>query len=330
MVASQPRTLPGSPVYRIGATGRRSPPTGNQPTGPNQLALPPTGTITKSRTRLGRYPGHPALPRPRDAKLWEWRNSADIRPVVFKDTGNMDRKQVHLHLEHRAVQRLLGGFKTRGFHQGTVSRVCACKTDAFTQPHVALIGRISLYGPNAGRLYDNLVMVIAQWRPPGTGELKILSQEEGEPVWNAILQSLAQTTQTLLSQDLQDRLLNAFQRDVEALSPVMEARTAKLEKKIKINLRSRGDSEAKKMKAILQSQKELLISKMNPQETVQLELPGHEEQNQYKREQKHWENRLAGIDEEMENEPTRVRRAYSVQAARFEPTGLVWLWPTTA
>ena len=49
-------------------------------------------------------------PRPRDQKRWEWRRTSPIRPVVFEDQGTMDDRVVHLHLEHRIVQRLLGRF----------------------------------------------------------------------------------------------------------------------------------------------------------------------------------------------------------------------------
>ncbi len=45
-------------------------------------------------------------PRARDEKPWEWRKSAPIRPVVFRDPGTLDGEVVHLHLEHRVVQRV--------------------------------------------------------------------------------------------------------------------------------------------------------------------------------------------------------------------------------
>ena len=44
-------------------------------------------------------------PKKRDQKPWEWRKESPIRPVVFEDTGTMEEDVVHLHLEHRVVQR---------------------------------------------------------------------------------------------------------------------------------------------------------------------------------------------------------------------------------
>ena len=68
-------------------------------------------------------------PRKRDQKLWEWRRESPIRPVVFEDTGTMDEDVVHLHLEHRVVQRLLGRFTAQGFVHHDLSRACLAQTD---------------------------------------------------------------------------------------------------------------------------------------------------------------------------------------------------------
>jgi SNF2 family DNA or RNA helicase len=53
-------------------------------------------------------------PRPRNQPIWEWRKQQPIRPVVFADQGSLDATDVHLHLEHRFVQRLLGRFRSQG------------------------------------------------------------------------------------------------------------------------------------------------------------------------------------------------------------------------
>src|SRR5262249_35096063 len=54
-------------------------------------------------------------PRPREQKPWQWRKEAAPRPVVFHDPGVVTDEVVHLHLEHRVVQRLLGRFVAQGF-----------------------------------------------------------------------------------------------------------------------------------------------------------------------------------------------------------------------
>ena len=62
-------------------------------------------------------------PRSGDQRFWEWRKTSPIRPVVFEDTGKLDDEVVHLHLEQRVVQRLLGRFVAQGFvHHDSLGR----------------------------------------------------------------------------------------------------------------------------------------------------------------------------------------------------------------
>jgi hypothetical protein len=77
----------------------------------------------------------------------------------------MDDSVVHLHLEHRVVQRLLGRFTAQGFVHHDLSRACLTQTsDAI--PRVILLGRLSLYGPGAARLHEELIPVTARWTDP--------------------------------------------------------------------------------------------------------------------------------------------------------------------
>src|SRR5262249_26591985 len=84
-------------------------------------------------------------PRQREQKFWQWRRESPIRPVVFKDPGTMDDDVVHLHLEHRIVQRLLGRFLAQGFVHNDLARACLAQTDDAI-PRVILLGRLCLYG----------------------------------------------------------------------------------------------------------------------------------------------------------------------------------------
>ena len=105
------------------------------------------------------------VPRARDQKPWEWRRVSPIRPVVFEDPGTMTDEVVHLHLEHRVVQRLLGRFTAQGFVHHDLSRACLAQTtDAI--PRVVLLGRLCLYGPGAARLHEELIPVTARWTDP--------------------------------------------------------------------------------------------------------------------------------------------------------------------
>jgi superfamily II DNA or RNA helicase/DNA-binding transcriptional regulator YiaG len=118
------------------------------------------------------------VPRPRDQKLWEWRRTSPIRPVVFEDPGVVTDEVVQLHLEQRAVQRLLSRFTAQGFVHHDLSRACLAHT-ADAIPRVLLIGRLSLYGPGAARLHEELVPITARWVDPAVrkGELTPYSRE---------------------------------------------------------------------------------------------------------------------------------------------------------
>jgi hypothetical protein len=45
---------------------------------------------------------------------------------------------------------------------------------------------------------------------------------------------------------------------------------------------------------------------------------------------KHWQKRLAQLEQEIEREPQRIEQIYEVKASRVEPVGLVYLYPLTS
>ncbi len=94
-------------------------------------------------------------PRKPDEKLWAWRKGNPPRPVVFEDVGALDDDCVHLHLEQRLVQRLLGRFLSQGFLHDDLARACAILSPGAV-PKVILVGRLSLHGDGAARLHDEL------------------------------------------------------------------------------------------------------------------------------------------------------------------------------
>ena len=113
---------------------------------PDVSSFPPS-TSGRAPIRPGPTRWTPSgVPRKRDQKPWEWRRESPIRPVVFEDTGTMDEEVVHLHLEHRVVQRLLGRFIAQGFVHHDLSRACLAQTtDAI--PRVILLGDFASMAP---------------------------------------------------------------------------------------------------------------------------------------------------------------------------------------
>jgi SNF2 family DNA or RNA helicase len=183
------------------------------------------------------------IARKRDQKFWEWRRTSPIRPVVFEDPGTMDDSVVHLHLEHRVVQRLLGRFTAQGFVHHDLSRACLTHTsDAI--PRVILLGRLCLYGPGAARLHEELIPVTARWTDPQIRQTALspyareaevrtltlleaaLGASHGHPIADAVRQQLQRSA----SKDVQE-LLPPLASPWRSIRPRRRAETAATERR---------------------------------------------------------------------------------------------------
>ena len=274
-------------------------------------------------------------PRKKGQSLAEWRREAPIRPVVFSDPGNLDGEVVHLHLEHRVVQRLLGRFLSMGFRDDDLRRACVLRTDE-TEPRVVLLGRLSLFGDRGARLHDEVLAAAAWWVPPdqraGRG-LKALGEGDKADILRLVEESLAQPRLRESEPPLQERLRSFAARDVAELTPHLERRAGVLVERAERDLGKRGDAEARDMAAILEAQRERIqarqreIEEAGRQQRLQF---NPEEERQLAADRRHWLARLEAIARELEEEPDRVRKSYLVKASRVEPVGLVYLWPLSS
>lgn len=266
-------------------------------------------------------------PRKRNQKLWEWRGEAPIRPVVFRDPGSLDGDVVHMHLEHRVVQRLLGRFLSQGFLRHELTRACVVLTEE-ALPRVIGLGRLSLYGAGAARLHDEVVAVAAEWVEPSTrgqSKLKPLNQTEKKEVLGLLEDSLATPRLLKVSEVVKNRLQAFAAQDVKELIPHLNRHSAVLTERAVRDLRKRGESEAKAMVDILNSQRTRILQTL--QGPKQQMLFPAEEGRQLEADKRHWAKRLAMIDTEIVEEPDKIRASYEVKASRVEPVGLVYLWP---
>src|SRR5207249_3689199 len=155
-----------------------------------------------------------------EQKLWEWRKEAPIRPVVFEDSGKLDDEVVHLHLEHRIVQRLLGRFTAQGFVLHDLSRACLAQS-ADAIPRVVLLGRLCLYGPGAARLHEELVPVTARWTDPQIrkGVLSPYGREAETKTLSLLDESLLSGSGRKITNVILKQLQAAAPADVQELLP---------------------------------------------------------------------------------------------------------------
>ncbi|WP_437939468.1 DISARM system SNF2-like helicase DrmD [Sorangium sp. So ce341] len=273
-------------------------------------------------------------PRPRGMKVWEWRRTVPIRPVVFKDPGHIDEEVVHLHLEHRLVQRLFGRFLAQGFVLDDLARACVGQTDDAV-PRVVLLGRLSLYGDRAARLHDEIVPLAARWVEPATrsGALKPYAEDAQEKSWDLLLASLSKPKDIGVVREVQQKLLRAAPDDVTQLLPHLKARCDLLAEKARTKLTERGEREAKDMVDILEAQKKRIERELakieDPQLAFEFKDWNDDERRQLQDNAKFWRRRLDAIPRERVREPARIRTSYTVRATRIEPVGIAYLWPVT-
>jgi hypothetical protein len=270
-------------------------------------------------------------PRQKTQKLWDWRKEAPIRPVVFRDPGSLDGKVVHLHLEHRIVQRLLGRFLSQGFLHDELTRACVCRTDD-PIPRVIILGRLSLYGDRAARLHDEIISVAADWIDPearGRGRLRPLSEGEKKDVLQILEDSLAHPRLREVPPALVDKLKAHTARDVEDLLTHLERRATELTDRAKRKLEQRGEKEAAEMKTLLEEQRDRILKQVKQYETQQLSLFNADEMRQINADRQHWEKRVSELETELVHEPERIQQTYQVKAERIEPVGIVYLWPVS-
>jgi len=276
------------------------------------------------------------VPRKRDQKLWDWRKSAPIRPVVFEDPGIVGDDFVHLHLEQRVVQRLLGRFTAQGFVHHDLSRACfAQATDSI--PRVILLGRLALYGEGAARLHEELIPVTARWIDPMVRKnpLSPYARDAETRTLGLLDESLLKAGGTKLTPEVISQLQQAAAGDIHELLPHLESRGAEYAADAVRKLTERGNAEATAMREILETQQKHLaetikrISRLNPQQRLLDFGDDENELAQLDANKRYWDNRLEQLREELKTEPQRIADIYNVKAQRVEPVGLVYLWPVS-
>ena len=296
--------------------------------------------------------------KPARAYLSEWRDDHPVRPVIFSDPGRLSAEAVHLHLEHRLVQRLLSRFLAQGFVHHELSRACVMPSRD-PQPRVIVLGRLSLFGQGAVRLHDELITVMADWHP-GANRAEALQPLEGqqrEAVWPLLQKALGGAADESLPAVVDTSRFQAeAAADVGALLPHLDRESEAALEAATALLKQRGTIEAEALKEVLRTQRKRInatlrqrtreLAKLDKQAAAadptalipgledQIEVPAldlarlsSQERRQLAADQRHWQRRLEAIESELSSEPARIKASYEVVTHRLEPAGLVYLWP---
>lgn len=270
--------------------------------------------------------------RARRQRLSEWRRQNPVRSISFEPpilpSGADANEVVQVHLEHRLVRRLLSRFQSHGF-QSDLHRACVIRGKG-VQPRVMLLGRLSLYGRSATRLHEEIMPVTAIWTEANRAEraLKPLG-ERGEDTTLEQLEDAIRDARSV-PESVTARVTFFAKQDVADLRPELERRADAQIDKITKDLVDRGEVEAVSLQKLLQVQRDRIGKATRDYNPDQLELSfSEEEHRQREADRRHWSVRLQRLEQELKEEPRRVRQAYEVRAHRLEPIGLVYLWPTS-
>jgi superfamily II DNA or RNA helicase len=258
-----------------------------------------------------------------------WRRDAPIRPVVFAAPNGIDDSVVQLHLAHRVVQRLLGRFLAQGFVHHDLSRACVVhSSDAVAR--VVLLGRLSVYGPQASRLHEEILTVTARWMDGASrkGELRPYARDAEERTVQILREALDPSARRSPPKATADRLVAAVADDVTALLPHLRERGEVTQREVDAKLAERGRAEAEAMRRILEEQRKRIQAELDKSPEVQLGLFAREdERRQYESNRRYWQQWIENVDGDLDREPARILDFYRVNSWRVEPLGVVYLVP---
>jgi hypothetical protein len=272
-------------------------------------------------------------PRKRGERIGEWRKRVPVRAIAFEPPRLPDGRDtpeiVQVHLEHRLVRRLLSRFLSQGFQAG-LSRISVIEGPG-AQPRVVLMGRLAVYGAGAARLHEEIIPVTAIWTEANRENkpLRALGESGEERTLNQLEDALRHARAA--PKMAVARIQAVVERDITDLAPEFERIAKERLAKVKVELAKGGDTEAKLLTELLDQQRKR-IGKANTEfDPNQLMLPGIAEDERREREldRRHWQSRLLRLENEIRDEPERIRTSYNVHAHRLEPVGLVYLWPSS-
>jgi superfamily II DNA/RNA helicase len=275
---------------------------------------------------------------PEDGKRdFVWRKESPIRPVVFSAPDEINDDIVQLHLSHRVVQRLLGRFLAQGFVHHDLSRACLAQSEDAI-PRVILLGRISLYGPGAIRLHDEMLTVTAKWSQPSSraGALAPYAREAETRTLELLERAMRSKSSGKIPERVVEKLMAALEQDIAELLPRLQERGETARVEAEDRLKHRGRAEADSIKKILEDQKRRVATELGKSPDLQTYLhldlgqsPNESERRQYEANRRYWQRWLNNVDNDINTEPDRILEFYKVATFRIEPVGLAYLWPVT-
>ena len=271
-------------------------------------------------------------PRKRDQSFREWR-AQPPRPITLLPSAVLSSETVQLHLGHPFVKRLLNHF-TSASTEKDAARAAVIPTKKRKEAVAFAFGRLSLFGEGAGRLHDEVISVSAPFAlSSGLGDIS--KTDEHTELLHLLDHAHEDYAARATNFDYpEDKLKVAAKTALEKLQPVLrdeaDAKTASIENK----LRARGSEEARQLESIIQRQI-TAINRTLSSNQLSLSFDGAESltktqeksAKQRDADKKYLQERLQTLEHEKETEPETLRHLYDVKLRRFQPIGVIFLWP---
>jgi hypothetical protein len=282
-------------------------------------------------------------PRGRDQAFHEWRRVAP-RDVTFHPLTKLHEDAEQLHLSHPLVKRVLDRFLAQGFSAHDLSRVTAVLAPNESVIRVVCFARLTLFGPSAARLHDQLVTVAAAWQG-GADAVNVRPYKDRATAVNSIASverllaqdSLAQAGRSARTPNatILARIRAHAPALFLALWPALLAEADDLAAEAKRGLAERARREGDDLEKLLRRQEKSIDGALRDlrQGGMARLFEGaspealRAERRQLDKDVQHLEERLAAIATEIRVEPEAVRALYDVGMQRITPVGLVIAWP---
>lgn len=273
-------------------------------------------------------------PRPRDESFADWRKRAPL-PVTFSPIGHLTGDVEQLHLAHPVTKRILDRFLAQGFSAHDLRRVTAVIDPEAGEAHAIGYARLTLFGPGAARLHDELVAVTAPWDGSLDGARGLAVRSD-----RAATAALIKATEARLAAGApapKGRTAATIAACAKALASglwrALEDEADARGVAAKNGLLTRARAEADGMRMLLDRQKRAIAKAVRTLSQGDLfaglgdSAEVREQQRQLTLDLEHVNRREKSIASDMESEPAAIEALYEVRITRLQPVGVVVSWP---
>mgnify|MGYP000990964774 CR=1 FL=1 len=263
--------------------------------------------------------------RGRTEPFWEWRKKPP-RAVCFHPLTRLSEEAEQLHLAHPLVRRILDRFLAQGFGAHDLSRVTAFVAEGESVIRVVAYGRLTLFGPGAARLHDELVPMAADWNGDATPVTPHRERTLASTV--AKIQAGLARGARAPGEAICARIREHASGLYASLWPHVEAAGEALAVEARRGLAGRARRESEALRALLERQlanTDRVEARLRQVELFQ--VADKDQKRQVEADLRHLEERRRSAARELETEPRAIEQLYEVSMTRLSPVGLVVAWP---